>query len=175
VPSSGGRYAEGVEGERPVLALDVDGVISLFGFAGGVADVPGRFHLIDGMLHCIPEGISERLARLADDYDLVWATGWEDRANDRLPEILGLAGELPFLTFDGNARFGSAHWKIAAIDRYAGERPLAWVDDCIDETCQAWAVARTAPTLLVPTEPDRGLTDAHVDALLSWMRAGYTA
>ena len=128
-----------------MLALDVDGVISLFGFAGGVADVPGRFHLIDGMLHCIPEGINERLARLADDYDLVWATGWEDRANDRLPEILGLAGELPFLTFDGNARFGSAHWKIAAIDRYAGERPLAWVDDCIDETCQAWAVGAHRP------------------------------
>jgi hypothetical protein len=161
--------------ERPILALDVDGVISLFGFNGPVTDVPGRFHLIDGMAHCIPEGINERLSRLADDYDLVWATGWEDRANDRLPEILGLPGELPFLTFDGNARFGSAHWKIAAIDRYAGERPLAWVDDCIDETCQAWAVGRAAPTLLVPTEPDRGLTDKHVDTLLSWVRAGYTA
>ena len=171
----GGRYAEGMDDERPILALDVDGVISLFGFNGPVTDVPGRFHLIDGMAHCIPEGINERLARLADDYDLVWATGWEDRANDRLPEILGLPGELPFLTFDGNARFGSAHWKIAAIDRYASERPLAWVDDCIDETCQAWAVGRAAPTLLVPTEPDRGLTDKHVDALLGWVRAGYTA
>jgi hypothetical protein len=88
---------------------------------------------------------------------------------------LGLPGKLPYLTFDGNARFGSAHWKISAIDRYAGHRPLAWVDDCIDETCQAWAVERSAPTLLVSTEPDRGLTDEHVDALLSWVRAGYTA
>jgi HAD domain in Swiss Army Knife RNA repair proteins len=164
-----------MDDERPILALDVDGVISLFGFQGPLDEVPGRFHLIDGMAHCIPEGIGERLARLANQYELIWATGWEDRANDRLPEILGLPGELPFLTFDGNARFGSAHWKIAAIDRHAGDRPLAWVDDCIDETCQAWAVGRSAPTLLVPTEPDRGLTDDHVDALLGWVQAGYTA
>ena len=134
-----------MDDERPILALDVDGVISLFGFEGPLAEAPGRFHLIDGMAHCIPEGIGERLGRLADHYEIVWATGWEDRANDRLPEILGLPGELPFLTFDGNARFGSAHWKIEAIDRYAGERPLAWVDDCIDETCQAWAVGALGP------------------------------
>ena len=169
------RYAEGVEGERAVLALDVDGVISLFGFEGPLGEAPGRFHLIDGMAHCIPEGIGDRLRRLAGQYEIIWATGWEDRANERLPDILGLPGELPFLTFDGNARFGSAHWKIDAIDRYAGDRPIAWVDDCLDESCRAWAAGRAAPTLLVSTEPDQGLTEAHVEALLGWVQAGYTA
>jgi|SRR5205809_828808 len=173
--ASGARYAEGVPSERPLLALDVDGVISLFGYQGHLADMPGRFHLINGMAHCIPEGVGERLRRLAGHYEIIWATGWEDRANERLPEILGLPGELPFLTFDGNARFGSAHWKIDAIDRYAGQRPLAWVDDCLDESCREWASGRAAPTLLVSTEPDLGLTDAHVDALLRWVKAGYTA
>jgi hypothetical protein len=155
--------------------MDVDGVISLFGFEGPLEEVPGRFHLIDGMAHCIPSETGDRLRRLAEHYDLVWATGWEDRANDRLPQILGIDGDLPYLTFDGNARFGSAHWKIDAIDRYAGERPLAWVDDCLDQSCHDWAAARAAPTLLVPTEPDRGLEEGHVEALLSWIRAGYTA
>ena len=164
-----------METDRPLLALDVDGVISLFGFNGPLDQVPGRFHLIDGMAHCIPDGIADRLRRLGERYDVFWATGWEDRANDRLPEILGLPGELPFLTFGGNARFGTAHWKIDAIDRYAGDRPLAWVDDCLDETCHAWASERPAPTLLVPTEPDRGLEEAHVDALLDWVTAGYPA
>src|SRR3954451_230380 len=28
----------------------------------------------------------------------------------------------PFLTFDGRARFGTAHWKGEAIDEYAGDR-----------------------------------------------------
>jgi hypothetical protein len=164
-----------VDGERPVLALDVDGVISLFGFEGSMDRAPGRFHLINGMAHCIPDGIGDRLRRLSSDYEIIWATGWEDRANERLPEILGLPGQLPFLTFDGNARFGTAHWKIDAIDRYAGSRPLAWVDDCLDDTCQTWAQDREAPTLLVPTEPESGLQDEHVDALLGWVQAGYTA
>src|SRR5205809_785681 len=170
-----GRYAGCVNSDRPLLALDVDGVISLFGFEGPLDRAPGRFHLINGMAHCIPEGIGEQLERLSNEYEIIWATGWEDRANERLPEILGLPGELPFLTFDGTARFGTAHWKISAIDRYAGDRPVAWVDDCLDESCREWASGRAAPTLLVSTEPDLGLTDAHVDALLRWVKAGYTA
>jgi hypothetical protein len=168
-------YAEAVDSDHPVLALDVDGVISLFGFEGPLGEAPGRFHLINGMAHCIPDGIGAKLERLAPFYEIVWATGWEDRANERLPEILGLPGELPFLTFDGRARFGTAHWKIEAIDRYAGERPLAWVDDSIDDTCRAWADERQAPTLLVVTESEVGLTDDHVETLLGWVRAGYTA
>ena len=161
--------------EHPLLALDVDGVISLFGFEGPLNEAPGRFHLINGMAHSIPEGTGPRLERLAAFYEIVWATGWEDRANERLPEILGLPGELPFLTFDGRARFGTAHWKIDAIDRYAGDRPVAWVDDSIDETCRTWADERPAPTLLVVTESHQGLVDEHVEALLDWARAGYTA
>src|SRR4051795_8933958 len=135
----GSRYAAPVDQNQPLLALDVDGLISLFGFEAPLDEAPGRFHLINGMAHCIADGIGPRLERLAQHYEIVWATGWEDRANERLPEILGLPGELPFLTFDGRARFGTAHWKIEAIDRYAGKRPLAWVDDSIDETCRAWA------------------------------------
>ena len=163
-----------MKNDRPILALDVDGVISLFGFEGPLDHVPGRFHLIDGMAHCIPDGVGERVRQLAEVYEIVWATGWEDRANDMLPQILGLPDELPVLTFDGNARFGTAHWKIDAIDSYAGDRPLAWIDDCLDESCRAWAAARAAPTLLVPTESATGLTDEHAEALLSWAQAGYT-
>ena len=94
------------------------------------------------MAHCIPNEIGGRVLRLAEAYEIVWATGWEERANDRLPEILGLPEHLPFLTFDGKARFGTAHWKIDAIDRYAGDRPLAWVDDCLDPACEDWAAMR---------------------------------
>ena len=161
--------------ERPVLAVDVDGVISLFGFDGPLDDLGGRFHLIDGMAHCISDVAGAQLQRLAEVYELVWATGWEDRANDHLPLILGLPEELPCLRFDGRARFGTAHWKVEAIDEYAGARPLAWIDDSLDKSCHAWAASRPAPTLLVPTESHVGITDAHTEALLSWARDGYTA
>ena len=159
--------------ERPILAVDVDGVISLFGF-DDPAEAPGEFKLIDGVAHCISLPAGERLRRLAEVYDLVWATGWEERANEYLPPILGLPDELPYLTFDGRARFGSAHWKIEAIGEYAGDRPLAWIDDCIDESCRFWAHMRAGPTLLVPVEPNRGLEEAQTEALIAWAEGGYT-
>jgi hypothetical protein len=165
--------ASGEPSERPILALDVDGVISLFGFDGPLDDVPGRFHLIDGIAHCIPDEVGPRVLRLAERFDIVWATGWEERANDSLPQILGLETELPVLTFGRDARFGTAHWKMGPIGAYAGDRPLAWVDDSLDESCHAWARDREAPTLLVPVESSRGLEQAHVDALIDWVERDY--
>jgi hypothetical protein len=159
---------------RPILALDVDGVISLFGFEGPPNEAPGRFHLINGIAHCIPDDVGARILRLADAYELIWASGWEDRANEALPRILGLPAELPYLTFGGRARFGTAHWKLDALERYARDRPLAWIDDCLDESCHAWAAGREAPTLLVPTESFVGLSDELTDDLLRWAEAGYT-
>jgi hypothetical protein len=163
-----------MQAQRPVLAVDVDGVISLFGFEGPLDQVGGRFHLIDGVAHCISDVAGAQLQRLAEVYELIWATGWEDRANDHLPLLLGLAGDLPCLRFDGRARFGTAHWKLEAIAEYAGDRPLAWLDDSLDESCHEWAARRAAPTLLAPTESHVGLTAAHTDALLAWVRDGYT-
>ncbi len=158
---------------RPILAVDVDGVISLFGFEEALTDAPGEVKLIDGMVHCISIAAGERLRRLSEHYDLVWATGWEERADEHLPPLLGLPYGLPVLTFSGRARFGTAHWKVDAIEEYAGDQPLAWIDDNLDETCQDWAARRKAPTLLVPTESDRGLEEAHVDALIGWVEAGF--
>ena len=153
----------------PILFLDVDGVISLFGFAPGAEQLPGPLHWIDGIAHFIREDVGERLVRLAESFELVWATGWEERANEHLPFILGLPfRDLPYLTFDGRAVFGSAHWKLDAIDAYAADRPAAWIDDNIDEECRAWAQGRNVPTLLVHTDPAIGLTAEHVDELLRW-------
>jgi Swiss Army Knife RNA repair-like protein len=157
------------EPRRPILFVDVDGVISLFGFPAGHQEFPGPFHWIDGVAHCIPAEAGERLERLASRYELVWATGWEEKANEYLPFILGLSTrELPCLVFDGRAVFGSAHWKLDAIEKFAGDRPAAWIDDNLDEDCQTWAVGRDAPTLLVQTESAVGLTNDHVERLLAW-------
>ena len=137
--------------EKPLLAVDVDGVISLFGYEEPTEDAPGEFHLVDGMLHCISMPTGPRLNRLAETYELIWASGWEDRANDHLPGILGVPS-LHYLTFDGEARFGTAHWKLAAIEDYAGDRPLAWIDDSLDPSCYEWAEARAGPD---PAGPHR--------------------
>ena len=153
--------------ERPILFLDVDGVISLFGFP---TDRPasGAFHSIDGIIHCIGDRAGELLRRLTDRFDIVWATGWEEKANEYLPHLLGLEGELPVLTFDGRAVFGSAHWKLHAIDAYAGDRPVAWIDDFLDDECREWAERREAPTLLIEADSAIGITEEHVTRLLRW-------
>jgi hypothetical protein len=152
---------------RPILAVDVDGVISLFGFEQPPSREEARFELVDGMVHCISIAAGERLKRLTELYDLVWATGWEEKANDYLPNILGVP-ELPHVSFDGAARFGSAHWKLGPLDDYGIGRALAWIDDSFDQSCYEWARARKEPTLLVPTESELGLEEVQVEALTAW-------
>ena len=118
----------------------MDGVISLFGLPED-EPAPGSFHDIDGMSHCLGHSAGERLGRLAERFELVWATGWQDRANEYLPRLLGLeAAKLPSLTFSTTPQ-ADAHWKLPAINEYAGDRPAAWIDDSLDERCERCASA----------------------------------
>lgn len=166
--------------------VDIDGVISLFGFAapagspaGSGAAHPnswpailgprtdGSFHSIDGIPHFLSSSAAEHLLALSSAFELVWASGWEEKANEYLPHLLGLP-PLPHLSFERSVGRTNAHWKLDAIDAYAGERSLAWVDDAFNDACHAWASARDAPTLLVQTTPASGLTQREAEMLGQW-------
>jgi hypothetical protein len=172
---------------RPLLLVDIDGVVSLFGFSPH-AQPAGSFHWIDGIPHFLSATAAAHLLALGEFFELVWCSGWEERANEYLPALLGLPAELPFLRFApavraasglggsgaqraGRSPIGRGHWKLDAIDAYAVGRPLAWIDDCLDEACEAWAAARAAPTLLVHTEAAIGITATHVAELTRWATA----
>jgi hypothetical protein len=152
---------------RPLLLVDVDGVISLFGFDLD-ARPPGRFQSVDGIHHYLSAAAGEHLRTLSAHFDLVWCTGWEEKANAYLPRALSLPGPLPFLTFAAAPGLGRRHWKLDAIERHAGpHRPLAWIDD--DHAgCEVWARDRPGPTLLVTAEPPVGITGGHVEELIRW-------
>jgi hypothetical protein len=157
----------------PLLLVDVDGVLSLFGF--DATDPPaGSFHSVEGIPHFISRGAGEQLRALNERFELVWASGWEERANEHLRPLLALPREFPFLSFARDSRAGHslrAHWKLDAIDAYAPRRPLAWIDDAFNEACEQWALEREAATLLVRTDPAVGLTPAHAQDLHAWAMA----
>lgn len=153
---------------KPLLLVDIDGVLSLFGFQSD-SRPQGAWLNVEGIVHLISASASEHLHRLAARFDLVWCSGWEEKANEHLLGALVLPTALPFLTFTAREDTPpTRHWKLDAIDAHAGDRPLAWVDDAHDDSCRAWASARAAPTLLVTTDPPTGLTGAHVAALERW-------
>jgi HAD domain in Swiss Army Knife RNA repair proteins len=158
---------------KPLLLVDIDGVISLFGGvaqAAGLAERAGSFHSIDGMPHFLSATAAAHLLDLQPLFELVWCSGWEEKANEHLPHLLGLPPSLPFLRFERTVGRANAHWKLAAIDDYAGGRALAWVDDALNRACHEWARARQAPTLLVETRPEHGLTEREAMLLGDWAR-----
>jgi hypothetical protein len=160
----------GTSPQKPILLVDVDGVISLFGFPQD-ARPAGRFVMVDGIAHFLSATAGEHLRLLADAFEPVWCTGWEEKANEYLPRALGLDGPWPHLSFEQDAAPGRSlrgHWKLDAIDANCGARPLAWIDDAHGEACTTWAAERPAPTLLVTTAPAVGMTEAEVTQLLAW-------
>ncbi len=154
---------------RPILAVDIDGVISLFGAEEKPDRAFTKLELVDGVPHLISLPVGDRLVRLSEHFELVWASGWEDKANFYLPSLLGLP-ELPHVSFDGSVSAGAAHWKVGALDEYGQGRAMAWIDDNFDASCFEWAEQREHPTLLIPTETHLGLEEAHVAALETWVR-----
>jgi hypothetical protein len=169
--------APGPAASKPLLLVDIDGVISLFAGAGGdpqaapFAERAGSFHSIEGMPHFLSATAAAHLLDLQRHFELAWCSGWEERANEHLPHLLGLPPSLPFLRFERGVGRANAHWKLAAIEGYAGERPLAWIDDALNAACHEWARARPAPTLLVQTRPEQGLTEREASLLAEWAQA----
>lgn len=98
----------------------------------------------------IPAGVGERLGREANRLLAPLL------AQPFLPVI-----PLPPIPFDPAA-------KLPAAISYAGDRPLAWLDDALTAEAHAWASTRAAPALLVDVDPARGLTRAMVDQGIRW-------
>jgi hypothetical protein len=158
--------------DKPLLMVDIDGVISLFGghrLETGQHERPdGSFHSIEGIPHFLSSTATAHLLALSVVFEPIWCSGWEEKANEHLPHLLGLPATLPFLRFSRTPARSNAHWKLEAIDDYAGHRPLAWIDDALNPACYAWAEARPAPTLLVETDPAAGLTEREMRLLMGW-------
>jgi len=153
--------------------LDVDGVLAVV--PGGrpqgelehrlVIDATGTAHTV-----WLVKEHTQMLIRLANDFQLVWATGWEHDAPRLLEPLLGCPS-MPVVEFTQRPAIGIALEKLPDVAIYVGSRPVAWVDDELSHEEEAWAAQRGVPTLLIRPNPSIGLTDVHVDELIGFARS----
>ena len=148
---------------KPYLLLDVGGVLSPYGMSP-----PPDFEEreVGGFWVVWTDAHAPRLARLAEVFELVWATTWEQYANQALCPELGL-DPLPVIKF---VRGKTQTRKLDSVKAYVGDRPAAWIDDDLYEDAFSWAAKRDEeiPTLLVKATPFIGLTEDHVEQLLNF-------
>lgn len=111
----------------------------------------------------------EALAGLG--FDLVWATTWEEEANEFIAPLVGLP-PLSFITWPVPRLQpgGGLFWKTPAVVSWMQPgRPFAWIDDEFGSADEAFvAEHHEAPSLLHWVDPVYGLTDADFDVLRRW-------
>ncbi len=103
-------------------------------------------------------------------FDLVWATTWEEEANDFLAPLLGLPS-LPFIAWPDPRPEpeGGVFWKTPEVVAWAQGRPFAWVDDQITDADRAWVLTHhRGPALLHYVDPKIGLTADDFAHLQDW-------
>jgi len=146
-----------VTDRRPVIALDVDGVLNPAGAPTDLGPgwkihrievpevdvprspfVPGRGDRDISVDVCLNAGLHGAwITKMhAEGADVVWATTWEDAANGYLAPLLGI-DPLPVgirTTPEMRSRMqdSARAWKSRSLPRLFRGRPLAWVDNLAD-------------------------------------------
>ena len=160
---------------RPVIALDVDGVLSPFCSSKQRSHLwyhekwrrkAVRWGLGVSQLIVNPEA-AIWLQKLAFDTgaQLVWATHWNEDANTHVAPLITLP-QLPVVVTPAYPRL-----KAPALIEWSAGRPLAWFDD---ESREVETAIRSAaecgqPFLGVLTDPKTGLMIKHVKQAREWL------
>lgn len=165
---------------RPILFLDVDGVLIPYGRTESMPD-SATVALIgpetdDWLLARIDPAHGPRLSALG--CDLVWATGWEDEANVEISPRLGLP-RLPVVGWGFSHHVPGSpevHWKTRDLIAYADGRPFVWIDDELRDPDREWVTRHHgAPALLHGIDPHVGLTEADFSTIARWLADPSTA
>lgn len=186
--------------ERPVLLLDIDGVLNLFPRytieGGAVIDRVTRQtdrHRVrldedqkSTYLLNIPADAHALVTQLAEHFDVHWYTMWNSAADAVFAQVANLP-TFPYFECDwvdgrkAYDRIWAPEWmrkyiwiaKTPLIPGYVGSRPFVWIDDDTGPVDTLWLSDQPAlgEFSIITVEPHIGLTQAVVDEAIEWARS----
>jgi hypothetical protein len=161
--------------ERPLLLLDVDGVLNPLDKKS--AEFVSHECVVDGVMyrvHLNPAHGGKLLALAVETgAELVWATTWEHAANEWIGPRIGLPS-LPVIAmpFPAQPSGGQGEmFKTPHVATYVGSRPFVWFDDHTWEPDIDYLRAhpQVGEFLLVHVDPRRGLTERDLHEARDWL------
>jgi hypothetical protein len=151
---------------KPLVLLDVDGVINQYRLHGSRAEV--LEFIVDGYGITVSHEVAQFLPLLVERAEVVWLTTWRSRANE-IGRLLGLPS-LPAMDDGGWGRTTSWKWPTAqrrVLAEIASGRRVMWIEDFAGNPHQALAQAAGVET--VDTTPARGLVTADIERIERWL------
>lgn len=149
--------------EKPILFLDVDGVLNVFSRDMKQREVllkePGSYEH-----RLYPTKFTQPFMRWAwDTFDVQWCTAWRLDAN-RIAKWAGLP-ERPDATICRSGKL--MDWKLEGVQNFLqGRTPLCiWIEDGIGEEAESWT-EKQPNFLYIHTNPKHGVRRKHVFALM---------
>jgi hypothetical protein len=157
--------------DKPILAVDVDGVVN----ALSSNPLPEhRFATVSLSSVQYNPGHGQQLLAIAKETgaELTWLTHWKDNANEHISPLIGLPC-LPVVPLEPayrkiklSQRDVPGLVKSIALRIYAAGRPFCWLDD---EPPVIVATFYSQPHLIISVDPCLGLQPVHLEQARKWL------
>lgn len=156
------------ESEQAAILFDVDEVLRIL----ADRNMPNNYILQPNYpIFAYNPELEEWLGGLFDKADAYYISDWRGESHEQIGKLL-MMPELDWINddpFRPHAHEFSS--RALAITAFFSGRPVAWLDDEIDESDRRWAEQREAPTLLVQPNQDVGLQSHHIASVNSWLES----
>jgi hypothetical protein len=168
-----------MDDSKPAILLDVDGPLNPYTARNGL---PEGFteHLMRPRGWEVGKPLKVRL-RGSDGFrlmetgcEIIWATAWEDEANDWIGPHIGLP-KLPHIDWIDKNHWNieKLHWKTKRIVQWMAENrpgiPFIWIDDEVTRRDRDW-IEEFCPegSGILLISPKYGLEEGHFERIEEW-------